>query len=83
MSQTVNSPGLSGMNRASLEATGPPEGGPPMPNDRNKNIISGKFIIYKTLRPASIIHQRYLASFYTSFPVFIEDFNRLCHGDHF
>ena len=45
MSQTVNSPGPNrfGMNnRASLEATGPPEGGLPNPNDPNMNISSGK-----------------------------------------
>ena len=45
MSQTVNSPDPNrfGMNKpASLEATGPPEGGPPNPNDPNMNISSGK-----------------------------------------
>ena len=43
-SQTVypSVPQGSGMNEpASLEATGPPDGGPPMSNDRN----SGKLII--------------------------------------
>ena len=46
MSQTVNSPGLNrfGMNNpASVEATGPPVGGPP-PNDPNINISSGKCV---------------------------------------
>ena len=59
MSQTVNSPGPNrfGMkNPASLEATSPPKGGLPNPNDPNMNISFGKcFALYKDLLVRGVI----------------------------
>ena len=59
MTKTVISPGSHefGMNKpASLEATGPPEGGLPNPNDPNMNISFGKcFTLYKDLLVRGVI----------------------------